>query len=1447
MWVPCLQRAHVLADRAGPFIASGEQVVASGEVAPAACIPRPDGVAVTAMRTIAWERGKIELRLPGIGKTTARYRLADQPRPAQRPLLHAPYDDGFSSYRLPASILPCVRPTGEPIDPGAAFSGQNLDWKSLQILVPASHAPLPLRATSQGGLVSIPGVWISGVGQEQALLLERQVGAIPGIYVRDDEGVVLPSHGVTWWLHRLPRIVLEPRDEIADNTAGDLSMAHLLNEFVHRFSDDARPMAQVRIATGYLYTTGLVRMLDLLHNPQITVHLLFSGRTDRMTARMLTSVFGQVLSAGVDADETGTLWGRCREAAAAGRLRVRVYTDAFLHAKLFLGFDKIDKLKKLSGGYAVIGSSNVSAAGMHDGGNLELDVSIDGKDRVTALYHWFERRWEEASDPDPTLLEVLDETRPLPPPVFDIPGLDAVYRAGLSGALAAPEDHLQLLAQIYDDRIQRLRLPSDLAFPSSDRREIHPTPEQHDGVLALAARLESTRIAFLADSVGLGKTITALGLAAYMRRHDRAERVALIAPQKLWDQWHADAQKVDLRGRVFEPINRHQLERLDSEEARRALEPYDLILVEEAHESLRNRANKLWQHLRLHLARNVHCRILLISATPWNNRREDIFNFLLLAWNDGSRLAEQYPALKVRPLVEHMAAFRVAPYGHVPAAAAVKRFENLGRETYGPVFGEVFVQRTRSRLESKFGRKLDFPEREVHPHITPPAEEHDAFLADLAQALTELSIPYREPFRAILRAVAADDQDEGAGNLHRSFVLQLYKRAESSLFALAVSLRTVRDRLGEFRADMTALRDHPAPDAALSAYLRCDVLALDTGGDDEGPWPDPEMLTAAEKARLTRLRGVIDSLDAEGARALLQRLIDVQIDPDIATIDRLTARLCFALDERAPKDLLLAKIMREAYARGYKPIAVAGYADTATRTFLRLLDLIPDARIALALGGGQAWLRRPERQGRNPVTAEEWAAALDRPAEERRAMLLDRAGRAERIRRDDALAAFAPRARGTSPLLLATTGGEIDILVGSEAISVGQNLQDSTCLVQLDLPWNPMVIEQRIGRIDRRGGGRPDPRNPAGRKIVDVHYCWSDMAIEREVELRDRLVGKAQRAIEDTNFDEVLLYEVLEHVQRARASQAAREEAAAAVLLRRQRTLAEARAHGADVTQGALAELDGLRRLGRWMADRRELPRALPVVAAGMFSEEIAGGWIVTLELSPLDGRGQPIPGGPLVDTLLLEEDEEPLPDLDRAVEMLVGSELPASHPGERRRDWITTLFRLQARLRAFADRKKDEHNADRNERLAAQTAPAARRAPSEHLAVLMIKARDALEKELRRYPQGSPQLAPLQEDRERWKLLLREALDPRRLPEILGERTEPTVELALLTIRDFPARLLGPDFEQIFEVLCVPLQSPQGGAVTLPLLTDLDNLWAGVHLRVIAATRVVPVSMGDS
>ncbi|MCA9526728.1 MAG: hypothetical protein KC549_10600, partial [Myxococcales bacterium] len=547
-----------------------------------------------------------------------------------------------------------------------------------------------------------------------------------------------------------------------------------------------------------------------------------------------------------------------------------------------------------------------------------------------------------------------------------------------------------------------------------------------------------------------------------------------------------------------------------------------------------------------------------------------------------------------------------------------------------------------------------------------------------------------------------------------------------------------------------------------------------------------------------------------------------------AALDALFEHLTPAMDQGDPKLRILFTPVAMHLGAGHKPVLVASYADTAMRVFIRLIATVTNARIGLALGGDEAYIFDPKgRFTCTDLSTDEWLLALDQTSgPQRRARLVEGAKRGQRVPRADLLAAFAPRAQGTSNEDLAHLGGPVDILVGSEAISVGQNLQDATALLHLDMPWNPMVLEQRIGRVDRRGGGRFEQGHD--RPVVDIHYCWTLAAIEGEVQLRTRLLAKIEGALRDTLFDEPLLHEAARELAAAR-DDAERRRALGRVLMDRQREHVDAQGHveGTDLLSGA--EVDGLRRLGAWREGRSIPAPTTDTVCAGQLGA--AGGppsrWVLSLDLQPRGENGAPL-GGVQRRHFSVAHDAEGDPlrtDLDAAIAVLTSGHGPAREPGLDRRAWTAACVALDQLLQRARQRTLAAHNESRRSALAARLA--SRRDASDRLKTAAYGALEALtpllkvEKALR-----TPEV--------RQVLGLLQPANCWRLGVAVGDAAACQW---LATIRARPRAFLTDDFPAVWEALFARAVDADH-AIELPLDATLQT-WADLEVRVRGATWV--------
>lgn len=1161
------------------------------------------------------------------------------------------------------------------------------------------------------------------------------------------------------YLHPLPRLVDSP--VIVDNASPSYSLERAVYEALT--SNDLR-LKNLAITTGYLYEQGLRYILDLLdrHPALERIQLLFSGKIDKRTEEVLATSLKLLDSDSPTRDvaqQTLRLIDRFTNAIEQGRVEVRVYPAHFLHAKLFFAWNGIDAHGELSAPRAFIGSSNLTRPGIssiHSDGNLELNLRLgDGSKGLEDLHLWFQLRWEEARAVSLELLNVsLSATRERLKPLADerpllhFKELLPVLEAGLEGKLRSAEEHLKLLVKQLNIQPSPL-LPGLAAFPLDESRRLTPAPEQAEGVIALCQRLVTKRIAYLADGVGLGKTVTALGAMWYLQRSGRVRRAALLSPEKLRGNWEQDARGLRLPEELWPVfINRHKLERSSTDEELEG-QQVELLIIEEAHESLRSRRNRLWLALKAYLEKHPRCLVLFVSATPWNNRRDDIFNALALGWCS-ARVMSDFP-----DLVTDVEAGIFTP--GVKLATAAKRFLDLPQERYRRIFSEVFLQRTRYRLKELNPQLKAFPSRRLFPHFTPPSSQSDAFFDELPKRLATLTLGYREILFSVLGALNALGltADESRSNLSGSFITQLYKRAESCFFALAVSLRGVRARLESFASALRKMSQAQQPRAELmrwleERYLRIpfDLTEIDeTQEEDLSERPQVnagetsfrsiaqaeevrEDLSSAQTARLTRLKAVADIVTTDDvATRVLRFIAEDEVNADQLVIDALLGALSYELDAHDSKALVITRLLRDYQAERLvedaeykmaaegkqKVIVVAGYADSAVRLFLRAIHACPTSRVGLALGGGEGWLYTPTAAPFNDLTLQEWETCT-RPQDPAQLQLflsreLDRStnmlsGRGRRlailkqrdalveVEREQLIKAFAPKAQHIQPDSPLLRAGEIDILVGSDAISVGQNLQDATVVIHGDLPWQPMTLEQRIGRVDRRGGGRPDAEQ---QQIVDAHYIWSHDAIDQKLQLRELLKKKVRGVIEDTDFDDHLLQELKGEVEAARLRGAPATARVAELLEARQRASTQGKS-GGDEFGGALKTSQGRALLREWRTRVEPPPLQSPptqdaALGVGLGIAEDARGsrWLCTLLLQPLDPQRQPL-GGPFLDHFVINLGEGQRAQVSQDLEIVVRDLISAYDQrvsplaGTLGAEWRSHIERLDQRLYTLRD-----------------------------------------------------------------------------------------------------------------------------------------------------------------
>ena len=784
-------------------------------------------------------------------------------------------------------------------------------------------------------------------------------------------------------------------------------------------------------------------------------------------------------------------------AVAEGRIECRVYRRGKFHAKAYITHAKFDVV----GAQALVGSSNFTKPGLTR--NVELNIQVQSGREVAQLQDWFETHWAAAEDVTTDVLRAITRhTAEFTP--FD------VYARALHEFFRGRE----LTAGEWDESQSRM-------FGQLDRY-------QQEAYWSLMKICRQHGGAFLCDGVGLGKTFVGLMLIERLVLHEN-KRVVLFAPKAaregVWEphlrRWLPHIGGVG-GGADFSSLSVFSHTDLGRgndfpERFRRITDLADAVIVDEAHhfrnrgsrgddtpdggsglggrpgpdDDGQDRRSRYWRLFDM-LDGSVRPKLMfLLTATPVNNRLAD-FRHMAELFTRGdeaffarslgvNNLSGHFNVME-RALQSALARGDAASAGGVGSAFA----EGMTPEAQqalaaDEVFKALVVQRSRSYAKAsqiqQRGESTAFPERkppQVAEYSIRSSYREVLDMFDKAfrrqQPLFSLSIYY-----PLAYYIGPDDVNPVEENRQRQVVglirTMFLKRFESSVYAFEKSL----DRL--MRKLLAFVEVHSEPGAErdrFDAWMRQHAAALGfrpevqlglhldgTGEADEDDADEdvipPELLEAV----IELSRGDYD------VAAILDKTFE-DLD-EIARFLDAASRLTPEQDDKVRK---LVRLLRTKDLAGRKVLVFTEFADTARYVESHLRAAGVDGLVRIDSG-----------------------SKLDR---------------AEVIRR------FSPYYNASSTAELAAAGlDEIRVLVSTDVLSEGLNLQDATRLVNYDLHWNPVRLMQRIGRVDRRMS--PDveqrlavdhPERAAERGTVRFWNFLPPDELERILELYEKVAGK---------------------------------------------------------------------------------------------------------------------------------------------------------------------------------------------------------------------------------------------------------------------------------------------------------------------------------------------------
>jgi superfamily II DNA/RNA helicase len=472
-----------------------------------------------------------------------------------------------------------------------------------------------------------------------------------------------------------------------------------------------------------------------------------------------------------------------------GRLQMKIHSTKNLHAKFYLCLPQ--NHSEHTDGWVIMGSSNISDSGLGttQSPRYELNVAMKDFDDVDYCHTEFKKLWEEA----------------VPLTIDDI---ESIKQKTYLGYRPTPyEIYLKVLIDTFGDQVEddfSVQLPPG----------VMELKYQTDAVIQGFQMLMRHNGLFLADVVGLGKTMIATMIAKrFIEANGRNTSILVVFPPALRDNWENTFKQFGIYNKA-QFITNGKLDRvLDGKDRYKAKEEFDLIIVDEAH-GFRNGGSGKYDDLQkickadcvnTGLLKSVRKKVMLLSATPLNNRPDDLLNLLLLFQDSQSCTIDGIPNLKGF-FAEHIKAYNILMKERETrdVTADVDKIYEVIRER---VIDKVTVRRTRSNIENDPEYKKDLKAQGIvfpKPLAPTPLEyEMDADTSNrFFYTLNVLSDDKFEPhlhyarYRAIeflkpeLRAKYRNAVHVGQ-TLAGIYRVHMVKRLESSFHAFKLSLATL--------------------------------------------------------------------------------------------------------------------------------------------------------------------------------------------------------------------------------------------------------------------------------------------------------------------------------------------------------------------------------------------------------------------------------------------------------------------------------------------------------------------------------------------------------------------------------------------------------------------------------------------------------------------------------
>ncbi|RKU05779.1 ATP-dependent helicase [Candidatus Poribacteria bacterium] len=736
----------------------------------------------------------------------------------------------------------------------------------------------------------------------------------------------------------------------------------------------------------------------------------------------------------------------------------------FLHGKMY-------HIKKDGSEDAIIGSSNFTVRGLglnENASNIELNLEVDSKSDCANLKKWFDNLWESK--------EVKDVTNDV------IQYLKDAYQD------KAPEFiYFKTLYHLFEGFLQEA---TDTEFaqanPKFQETEIWKTlfEFQKHGVQSCIQKLRAYNGCIIADSVGLGKTYEALAIIKYYEL--RRANVLVLCPKKLEQNWTLYSLKYNRKRNPLRADRFGYIVRAHSDLTERKPDDFewgafDLVVIDESH-NFRNRPankygddgnlirksryNKLLEDI---IQSGCQTQVLMLSATPVNNKLTDLENQVRLITedNDGAFVETGIPSIRTT--------LKTAQNRFDKWTAETQPQQSLAESLNADFFtllDRLTIARSRKHIERFYEDTIDdiggFPDREDPIPVYPEIDRQGTFPSfhDISTQIDKYKLSLFNPSQYIkadcVHHYGTKLLQQRENNLIGMMKVNFLKRLESSVHSFATTLQRTIEKINKLEIDIQDfLHEDTNSDTSYNALADAEEEYAEDEDLQEGIEGGQIQNYQYEHLNLdTWLEDLRN--DKEQLAIIHKAATNITVDRD-AKLEELKNRISEKVQHPTPnKD----------GKQNRKVLVFTAFADTANYIYDNLKEWAENTlEIECAVVTGTA--------NKTSIGSSDF---------------------------NEILTNFSPIAKNRSSVTQDSDAAaeqndlpEIDLLIATDCISEGQNLQDCDYLINYDIHWNPVRIIQRFGRIDRIGS-----RN---HKVSLVNF-WPTPELDEYINLRLRVEAR---------------------------------------------------------------------------------------------------------------------------------------------------------------------------------------------------------------------------------------------------------------------------------------------------------------------------------------------------